>query len=363
MSSKPRLVAHVGHGKTGSSSIQSALRMNASNIRGSGILYAGVMLENCQVIYDWQKGGGSDRFFLEIPEERASKQLQNVLQQAMATAENEAVHTVIWSNEWIFPRGSRVIPALLAVAEQGYEVEIQCYVRSHDSWLRSAYIQWGIKNKTYRGPVKTFREWEAGQDLSFAKHLGVWHNVFGDNFSVYNYDTKDDVVDHFFSINGVPTVKKNVENASPPLEELSAWAAFNSQFERCIKPKAFEELLMKARAVDDRRVLQKTIEDLLPDAECVEYIREKYGADFADVNRFLKMKGEDPLGWQKSAAVSRELDPQKHAELLYRLLIALHDELEQVRSTRGLPSRSKNVPMWLLKGLQSSWKLMKSGRG
>src|SRR6266545_260795 len=144
-----QLIVHIGNGKTGTSSIQETLRLSQDKLRQRGIVYLGLNLEHVpDKKYEWQRASGSEKFHA-LDAEVATAQLFEILHSAVNFVKSLGISRAIWSNEWLFARGKAAVPALSALAADGVEVKILAYVRRHDAWARSSYIQWGLKHKTY----------------------------------------------------------------------------------------------------------------------------------------------------------------------------------------------------------------------
>lgn len=289
------LRVHIGHGRAGSSSIQAALSAGQEPLSRLGVSYLGLMLENATSDRRaaWQANDGSPTFFQDLSPDAASAELYDVLARELDALSDAGSSVAIWSNEWILPRAPHVLPALARLREH-HRVTVQCYVRRHDSWARSAYIQWGIKHKTYEGPVRSFGDWLevfGERDFRFFPLITPWAQEFGDDFQLFNFDAAGDVVAHFLAANGIEGVASEVANASPLPEVLAAQAVFNSMSSGEVLPEAFDKLARRVGA--PLRI--PPLDQLMPSTDELRAIVEARQDDVAELNALLRARGEPQL--------------------------------------------------------------------
>lgn len=195
------LVFHVGAGKTGSSSIQATLSNNSEALEKEGICYWALMLERAPYQrFEWQ---GTGRTELYYKTEGSSEQLFEVITHSLDIAEREGARTAIWSNEWFmgadyeFRRNLDTIKIVKKLISSGIKVRVVAYIREHVSWAISAYSQWGLKDKTYTGPVMAFRDYTRSRPPKFARALNAWHEGTQNSLQIYNFAQTGDVCKHF----------------------------------------------------------------------------------------------------------------------------------------------------------------------
>jgi hypothetical protein len=232
-----QLIVHIGTGKTGSSSIQRTLVVAKAVLRQRGIAYLGLMGEELpQRYYSWQRGGWSELWSLGAAV--AQQQLSDLLQKGIAALQAAGCDRVIWSNETIFGNHELVMPALQALRDQGVQVSIVVYLRRHDAWARSAYLQWGVKHKTYEGAIKPFAAWYRENQQHFFSGLEPWIAADWDDISVRNYDTCGDVAVDFVKYCGLNPADFQIEheNQTPNAVALALWALYNAQFDGTVLP-------------------------------------------------------------------------------------------------------------------------------
>ena len=120
MSQPISLLVHIGHGKTGSTSIQQTLLKNRDAMLERGIAYLGRMLEHCETSEpkEWQHADGAVRLLHQMPADTAGQEIYSVLTEELDRLKTIGVHTAIWSNEAFFARREAVCDALEKLRER-----------------------------------------------------------------------------------------------------------------------------------------------------------------------------------------------------------------------------------------------------
>jgi len=337
----PKLLVHIGAGKTGSSSIQKTLRANQEHLKANGFKYLGLMLEHVEEKsdFDWNFIGGSDLFFEHDPEKVIS-QASKVLRAEIESLRDGSIHTLIWSNEWMFTRDAWIVPILNKIRDDGNEVEIVCYVRRHDKWAQSAYSQWGIKHKTYKGPLRNFREWKAGRSFNFLPSFQPWQDAFEGSCNLFNYDTSGEIVSHFCRKIGYSPQEIIRDNVTPSSELMAAWAVFNSRFDSEVPAARFESLANEAGLLAEGSLRGPDLSALYPTPEDMAQIREDCSADFEALNELLGQFNEPLLSNEPFEMRRVDLNESKMDLLLLKLVFslqrqigALRDEINRLRDS------------------------------
>ena len=292
-----KLIVHIGHGKTGSSSIQQTLLSGRDILLIRNSLfwtYAGAWwrVEPSH----WQKRSGSDIFFANARDPlTANGEMPFV--GVPSQCDRDGVTKAIWSNEWLAPRSGMVLPALQKIAESGHEIEIQCYVRRHDKWAISAYSQWGLKHKSYDGRVRDFESWMpvfGGRSIRFADDIKPWHDAFSDKLKVFNFDAIGDVVEHFLVNNQIAGVRPINENVSPSAVEIAAQAVFNSKHPISMRPSEYDKVASLLRR-DAGTEQPTTIDKLFPSQDALKTLLDDRRDDIATLNEHLARNGQPEL--------------------------------------------------------------------
>lgn len=332
-----KLIVHIGHGKTGSSSIQQCLSDARSILDKQGVKYLGLMLEHADTEQkrDWQRNSGSDIFFYKTSTEAAVEDVYQILCQELQQLSDRGFQKVIWSNEWILQRPGRVLPALQKIVLSGFDVEVQAFVRRHDKWVTSAYTQWGLRDKTYTGPLLSFEGWFARSDKSnteFARYIEPWDQAFPGRFRLMNFDAAGDAVQHFMEVNGIEGMPTVNDNASPSVELLALQAVFNSRKRGPIPPQAFEAVLKFSDRSDENRSVIPTLDQLMPSAVLLKALVEERAEDIARIDALLAKSGEPPLSFEDDPKQVRHPSPWEIDQRILKLVYALIEETGQLRS-------------------------------
>lgn len=333
-----RLVLHVGDGKTGTSSIQETLREQPEKLRRHGFRYLGLMLELAPAIrHRWQHAGSAE-VLLRLSPSLATQQLLEVLRDAFASARADGIHTLLWINEAFFGRMSNIEGCLEVLRSEGVELSLVAYVRRHDAWLRSAYSQWGIRHKTYPGPLKPFREWCGMRAKRFVPALARLEKRFPGCLRVRNMDAVGDTLADFISLVGLSGCKLTMRrhNETPEGAELVLRAALNNLFEGHVAPRRFVELL--GRGLTFNTTAAERLQALLPRLEDLSEALDQCGADREALDRILAAHDQPRV-------LVGELPPKPVEVNESALLLALCDIV--VRQAVRIEALEKQMPSLL----------------
>lgn len=316
---KFRLIFHIGAGKTGTSSIQESLRQSTDSLHRSGIDYWGLMLEFAPVQkFIWQKPPATKEF-LSLEDDEAKKQVYEALSESIQVSREQGFNTAIWSNEWFFGREKNVLPALKLLKDDGCQVEIISYVRRHDAWARSAYVQWGIKHKSYQGPIRPFKQYIKERPVRFFGTLKPWMEAFPDTFVLRNFDTAKDVVQDFLWVSGISSDVSSVRvNEAPSAEELLLRAIYNDSVKGEALPVQFDRRF-QSRHLDFSRKPSDWLASLMPTRDDLSGVLEETQADREQVNRLLEAAHQPPLSDAPTPVKKAEVD----GEILNAALIQM----------------------------------------
>ncbi|RCW43689.1 hypothetical protein DFQ14_106167 [Halopolyspora algeriensis] len=171
-----KLLLHIGLGKTGTTAFQRFCEVNEDVLRKSGYLYGGTLLENVV-----QPGLLEDLGQVQRPQELSCtlQRLDSVLRDHPSEA-----RTLIWSNE-AFSMAHDPLVVIRNLDEYVRESrvfdswEVFVVFRRQDQWLESAYKQWALKHKTYRGRrIMSAREYVDSVDylLDYHELVSKWRD-------------------------------------------------------------------------------------------------------------------------------------------------------------------------------------------
>lgn len=289
-----KVIMHIGMGKTGTSSIQKALRDNKDRLAGQDAAYLGMWFTD--VDPGFARYDGQRAFFASSPEEM-EVHAHAFLKAIQRRHEETGVTRVIMSNEGFFGRHQKLAPFLDVVA-QNVDMKLIAYVRDPRSWLPSAYTQWGVRHKENSGPVQPFAE-RARTLIRQYRPLKAWREQFGDALDVRAYEKGLDVVRDFAEASGVElqvSDKRSLERAEPA--EVLLRALFNDRFEGPAMPNLFANAVLGAGqappvAIDEmaeRCFEQSSLDEIIAENQRhFDYIRDEIGIDLmagpAPVNR------------------------------------------------------------------------------
>jgi hypothetical protein len=245
MNKKRKLIIHVGMEKTGTSSIQYTAKRNVNNLKGKGIFYLGLMLEEFEVKkFHWQNVRGW-RDFISQGENIANREIVSLFNEINDKLP-DSYHTLVWSNESLFNRIDFLRAALGSLTEK-FTVEVICYIRKPDAWIQSAYLQWGIKHKAYSGTMKSFSEWVQHRSFPVLEFVNKWKKITLSS-CFYNFDNIENITEHFYLeyLNLSPTEFDIVRlNDTPTPAQLALFTLFNSSFNEEVLPYRIENLFSK----------------------------------------------------------------------------------------------------------------------
>ena len=333
---KRTLVIHIGTGKTGTSAIQGFLAKNAGHLRELGVHSWGRFLEDAftPAAFAWQRVDGG-RIVQDLGHDTVAREFEEALDRGLASLPEGA--TAIWSNESIHDVSQAFAPIIQRLGERvGVEVRPVVFVRNHRDFARSAYVQWGVKHKTYEGRVRGFAEWAEfrAQRLAYGLHLERWDAAFGDRLQIFNYDTVGDVVTRFLELlppaaAALPRGDDLTANRSPSPQMLALYALHNNLLDDPTWPRPLELLVERQPALrDGPRAAMPPLASLFPTAAELDRVVERLADDTARVNRLLGRRGQPAL-----VDRGRETDAAPDAASLASDLLStlMHVAVEQDR--------------------------------
>jgi hypothetical protein len=333
MSQPISLLVHIGHGKTGSTSIQQTLLKNRDALLERGVAYLGRMLEHCETSEpkEWQHADGAVRLLHQMPADTAGQEIYSVLTEELDRLKTIGVHTAIWSNEAFFARREAVCDALEKLREDGVAVTIIVYLRRHDKWAKSAYAQWGIRHKSYEGPVKSFQEWIKLRPVHFADNLEFWDQHFGSDLLVRNFDETPDVVADFFEKSGITDIDAIRAYETPSPQALMAWAVHNSRTEKEVQPDAFGRLLRPSRLFWEPAKLLDAKETYCPTEDELDQILSECAPDLERINKIFAAHGEPVFDTKDKAKASPVPDDWEMIQYMMVMVFSLQEQVLRLK--------------------------------
>ncbi len=195
-----KLIMHVGHPKTGSTSIQSLLNINNDILEKKSYLYKTDKFNHQPIIGE----------FLQNNDIQA---IAKFVQEQKKVAAEKNCHTIILSSESFFEMDKEFIKIMLDFFNMPTRIIV--YLKRQDTFVESSWKQWHFKNKKFtdfldyvaKAKVKsyfeTLNEWSSlvgeknitviafekrsfpdGLLRNFLMHIGI----FGTEADMFNYD-------------------------------------------------------------------------------------------------------------------------------------------------------------------------------
>jgi hypothetical protein len=189
-----QLTLHVGIPRTGTTTIQLFLESNRRSLHNCGLF---------SVV------PASLQSYPQEPGYWEEDRLRSGLQELKHKAKEDGAPGIIWSNEGLathlFIKNAKCLDTIQRELPASRH-RVIIYLRRQDHYLRSAYLQWGIKYKYYSGPFLNFDDWlrmSVGGDLQNLFTMGLdypsliqpWIDAFGrENVAIRPFE-KEQFVD------------------------------------------------------------------------------------------------------------------------------------------------------------------------
>lgn len=234
-----KLYLHIGMGKTGTTSIQSALADSKDRLLTQNAHYYGMWFNFLDPKFTGVVGV---RDMLRSSPELLVSYAERMIAHMQQMSEKQGIDTFILSNEDISSHIGHVGPFIKTLAEKS-DLKLVMYVRDVQSWLPSAYAQWAMRHKTAIGKIPPFRE-AAPRLVQLYKGIDAWKEQFPDHMMFRKYDKSVDVVADFASVVGfdiAPLMHRALERSEDA--ELLLRAVFNNRFNGEVFPDRFNRVV------------------------------------------------------------------------------------------------------------------------
>jgi hypothetical protein len=326
-----KIIVHVGAGKTGTTSIQNTLMVNQKKLNSMGVYYFGVILEYAALIkYEWQSFPAGK--LLNTADERLHREVVDIFETSIPFFENQGIHTLIWSNESFLNHSKKIIPILQELGNK-YEIEIVVYVRQYEAWIQSAYMQWGIKHKTYTGKIKTFREWYSSDKVLFYKKIEPYLQVFPNKVIIKNMGAQKNLVESFLNVCAITHENMQIvkSNESPSVEELLLRSLFNDKFnDKNILPNLFDK-----QVLNNSHLLSYTpseyISQLMPNVNDLKKVTSDVEQDRNLLNTLLMNAQEEEFVSDTLNPKNLSVDSDKLIIMIAQIIMRQAIEIEQLK--------------------------------
>ena len=171
-------------GKAGSSAIQRALSLSKGVLGMRKMHYLGLGLP--QLGGEHTRPADTIEITARLPDEAKVEVGHKLIAEIMAYNSDRGLNKFILSNEALFGNIDDLHPLFSALIEE-VNVKFIAYIRSPASWLRSAYIQWGLKHKTDTGRIPSYEE-KAKQLVKNYSIAPLWQRHYKNHLSVIKYE-------------------------------------------------------------------------------------------------------------------------------------------------------------------------------
>lgn len=283
-----RLIFHIGMGKTGTTSIQHALRTGREDLARQKARYLGMWFDMIEPAFEGLSG--QDELFNlgEAAQQDAAERFTTVLEDV---EKHDGTKTFIMSNESLFGAGARLEAFFARLSEKLDSVLFVAYLRDPHSWLPSAYTQWGIRHKTYPGPIQPLHA-RARDLLGQYEGIRFWLESHADRLTIRPHEKGGDVVKDFAETIGISLPKlasRALERPEPT--DILMRAMFNNRIPGPALPDIFDRQVVNTTQapVPSLRDMAETCfrrdeaEEIIAEKrELFEYIRDRVGLDFLD---------------------------------------------------------------------------------
>jgi hypothetical protein len=335
MKSNVNLIWHIGAGKTGTTSIQSTLSQNKQALESQGVRYIGYMLEGARArLYPWQKPSQTEVFHT-LNESETEEALEAILREEVEDAQKTGVHTLIWSNESFPGRCEKVFNVLEKLERKYFKLRIIAYVRSYEKWAKSAYLQWGIKHKTYTGELIPFKKWFLTRTHGFYESFRPIIEQAPDKITIRNMESVNDVVVDFLSYCNVhfEGIKIFRVYESPKNLEVYLRSIFNNSFEDMVAPDMYDTTV--ACRIKIGNAPEDYLQYLLPSKEDLVSVSEHYKKDKQLLNKFLESKNESIIPEFIHSDTDLTIESGTLVGCLSEIVLSQNKQLELINNRLG----------------------------
>jgi hypothetical protein len=275
-------------------------------------------------------------------------ELNEALEEAIINTPDSS--KIIWSNESVYEMGSVFQPVIRDLAlKHDLTFHLIAYARNMPSYIQSAYKQWGVKHKTNRGGIQPFTTWlqQSKKFLSYPTYLESWDKLFPDQFHVFNYDSIEDVVSHFFLHSGLPALatpaKAERQYSTPDELFLAIYALHNNRFSDPALPTRVSKLLSENQLLGDNFILP-SLSSLYPSIKDLEDESSFISEQTDLINNILRRHNQPPLSIDLTESPVSHSDESSLVAGILSILLALIiqqdnriKQLEQFKRLRRHP--------------------------
>ncbi|KNG92227.1 hypothetical protein [Pseudaestuariivita atlantica] len=276
-----QVLLHIGMGKTGTSSIQRALKASEPRLAEQKTHYLGMWFDMVAPRFHGIEGL---RLFLEQDEDAKRAGCDKFIAHMTTLAASTGAEKFIFSNEDLFGRIDQLAPVIARLREE-VDLRLIMYVRDIHSWLPSAFTQWGLRHKVREGKLAPYAE-QAGSLINNYVALRPWFERYGDIMTVRHHQKSIDVVEDFAEVAGItldPPEGRVLERAEDA--EVLLRALFNNKFRGEVFPDRFNRTVLHP-ARDTVVSVEEAVDDYL-DYTATDDIIAPYLDQFRELEKML----------------------------------------------------------------------------
>jgi hypothetical protein len=293
------------------------------------------MLEGARArLYPWQKPSQTEVFHT-LNESETEEALEAILREEVEDAQKTGVHTLIWSNESFPGRCEKVFNVLEKLERKYFKLRIIAYVRSYEKWAKSAYLQWGIKHKTYTGELIPFKKWFLTRTHGFYESFRPIIEQAPDKITIRNMESVNDVVVDFLSYCNVhfEGIKIFRVYESPKNLEVYLRSIFNNSFEDMVAPDMYDTTV--ACRIKIGNAPEDYLQYLLPSKEDLVSVSEHYKKDKQLLNKFLESKNESIIPEFIHSDTDLTIESGTLVGCLSEIVLSQNKQLELINNRLG----------------------------
>lgn len=243
----------------------------------------------------WQLVNGWGKWI--SAEDRIDSYLSAIIEQAEALSQQGYLHLII-SNESIFGTHKEFTQILGALHAKGYIINVIVVLRRPHEWIKSAYLQWAIVDKTYPGHIPPFSKWSSTKLPPFASELRRWIDDTSINkCSLINLDRCKNLIASFSSLIDIEldiSSDIRVNEAREPYELYVRWLLGNHT-RNPQPPSLANAILGNIRASEFQSSNGLSFSDLWDDLDIKDTLAVDCDRETSRLNSILSECGVEPF--------------------------------------------------------------------
>ena len=150
---------------------------------------------------------------------------------------------------------------------------------------------------------------------------------------MFNYDTIDDVTEHFFSHLGMVNINAENQNVTSTFPIMLAHLMYNSKFDRKVHGNEFLNILEFMNIPNNYKSQIDKLENYFPSSSDLDSILKNYESDIKKINEILLRKKQPQFNFDKKELQIQNL--LQFQELLFNMIINLSEELQNIKKANS----------------------------